>query len=231
MLIIKSMENNGKQVEYNSADIRKKPKKNLITNVRQLNKSEKLRKFFSPDNTKIILAASLAVMAVIGLVIVLMLVTGPSGNEQEVVQNPDDAEITQIQNKIDSIGENISGQTSDEILSDLNARIAAAEEAGNNTQVYRLKLAKADVFIKLKLGEFALDEIINPLISENRDNDMRLYDLYSRAIVAYGQMGDEGVSMRLHYLEQIVMLPDEVFPNTTDDTWKASYQKQLAELQ
>lgn len=221
------MESDGNKIEYNSADIRKKPKEKLITNIRKLSSSEKMKNFFTVDNKKLIAAVTLVLIALAGLVVAIIMLTS-GGEDTSTPLPPDEQELVDVENRVDSIAPDADGQDNLDTIDEIDERIAAAEEAGNEQQAYNLKLAKIDAFIKAGLHEYALEDPLLSLIAENREDPTRLYDLYSRAITIYMSISDSQ-NERL-FLEKIVDLPDNVFPRTTNNTWKAYYQKQLAEL-
>jgi hypothetical protein len=221
------METNGKQVEYHSSDIRKKPKKNLLVNIKQENK---IGKSLKSDNLLLTISVVAAVLT-LAILIFTISILYPYRHDDTTPDASQQQDVEQIRDETEDYSSNTNGQEVDAMIADIEGKIAAAEASGDSATAYQLKLLKIDIQIKTGTAFVALNSDIIPMLDSLDFNSKpsQFYDLYTRAYLASKDMNE--LERSRDYLESIINLPDEAFPMTSDDTFREHYVTLLKELQ
>lgn len=220
------MATNGQDIEYKSADIRKKPKENLIKNIRKETSSEKVSKFVSSGKLKNTLLGILAVLSVGPLIFAIVVSTGSAEDGKDSSGYVND-EVAEVAESVSQVTPHDSGDEYSVALDKINRALEDAESEQDATKVYQLKLVKADFLIAQNQDRVAAEEILVPLLDMDSNISHR-YDVLFRMVFIYEKL-NETDNLRI-YLEHMVELPDEIFPNKRDNTWKVYYEKMLREV-
>jgi hypothetical protein len=220
------MNGSDNHIEYNSANIGKKPKAELLINIQKPNK---VKKFLNSDSPLLIISAVTAAVTLCGLIATIVLFR-PSSEDMppEILWQQ---EIDRIRNEASDFSPNTNGQEVDAVIADIDNKISDAEANDDFETAYQLKLLKIDVLTKTGMAFAALNiNIISMLVElEATSEPGKFYDLYTRAYIASKDIGD--AESARSYLESIVALPGEAFPERSDDTFMQHYEKLLEEWQ
>jgi hypothetical protein len=214
-------------IQYNSADIGKKPKQELITNIV---KQSKVQKYLKPDNIMLAISAILALFA-IDILVASIILSLPVSSDSNIIEPPHQQEITRIQDDTGDFSPNTNGQEVDAVIADIDNKITAAESQNDTETAYQLKLLKIDILTKTGTAFMSLNNYIIPMLVdlEASSEPNKFYDLYTRGYIASKYLGDS--ENALSYLESIIALPDEAFPMTSDDTFREYYKELLENMQ
>jgi hypothetical protein len=200
-------------IAYNSADIRKEQKPNLITNIKLPSGPQRfLRRLGLP-----LLGVVLLLATAISWGIVFSLPTAPPAPTPEVI----------VQDQVGQINAEAAGTNSTGAGDDFFAAVAlydqqitAAHAAGETARAYELHLAKADFLIENHQIATALHDILLPL-ADQADTPTQKLRLYRRLEYIYALTHDS--ASRTQTIQRILQLPASV----VDDPLRTAYTHHL----
>jgi tetratricopeptide (TPR) repeat protein len=203
------MATNGQKIEYNSADIRKKPKVNLITNIDKSRPSKKPVDKVKARKHANVLAVVLATLVILAVALGIFLLTA----NQNVVKHGDGVDTTGLaqpenredmaERKLDAIFSDSDGEKQ-AVIDDYDRAIN--EAAQNNQSTTTMELDKASFLANIGQYDEAI-QMFESLLSKN-PTDEEKSSIYRGIIFAATALDDKARVVK--YCQLFLELPQEI---------------------
>jgi hypothetical protein len=202
------MDNDTAAGGYNSANINRRPKPALITNIIEPGRLARLQKAYL-SNRRLFILLAIAVVCVLiflGTVIYLLFLTVAPVAPTDDATNWQDT-VEQVRKEVEPVDVYAPSDDYFTALKKINAAIKIAEESGNRDYVYEMQLIKADFLLNNAHPSQAVEESLVPQY-EAVWEEQRKYEVLRRMVQAFDSTQD--YINRKTYTEIILQLPDDV---------------------